>query len=261
MLSLERQGRIAVVRFDRGDGRNALSLAALAGLRDLFEKLAREAEPPNAVVLAGTAQAFSVGFDLKDPAVEQIGTASIPERLRGPRLGAEACNALAALECYTIVAIEGWCLGGGLALALGADLIIAGAGARFGLPEIDRGMNLSWSALPRLMARVGPATGKRLAILGETLDADVALAMHVIDEIAPAGEAFQRAMALAGQAAAKPPLALRMIKRGAKAFGDSQIASASTLDAEQFALATLTEDFAESLEAFRAKRAPRYEGR
>src|SRR3546814_11261997 len=93
MLRLERQGRIAVVRFDRGDGRNALSLAALAGLRDLFEKLAREDEPPNAVVLAGAAQVFSVGFDLKDPAVERIGNASIPERLRGPRLGAEACNA------------------------------------------------------------------------------------------------------------------------------------------------------------------------
>lgn len=261
MLNVERQGRIAIVRFDREDGRNALSLEALAGLRDSFENLAREDDPPSTVVLTGTAQVFSLGFDLKDPAVEQMEKSGIPERLRGPRLGAEACNALAALECYTIVAVEGWCLGGGLALALGADLIVAGASARFGLPEIDRGMNLSWGALPRLMSRVGPAVGKRLAVLGEMLDADAALAMRVIDEIAPAGEAFRRALTLAEQAAAKPPLALRMIKRGAKAYGEAQIASASALEAEQFALATLTEDFAESLSAFRAKRPPRYEGR
>ncbi len=261
MLRIERQGRIAIVRFDRGDGRNALSLAALSGLRDAFENIAREDDPPNAVILTGTAQVFSLGFDLKDPAVERMAEASIPERLRGPRLGAQACNALAGLECYTIAAVEGWCLGGGLALALGADLIVAGAGARFGLPEIDRGMNLSWSALPRLMSRVGPAAGKRLAILGETLEADAALAMRVADEVVPAGQALSRAQALAELAAAKPPLALRMIKRGAKAYGETQIASASALDAEQFALATLTEDFAESLSAFKAKRPPGYKGR
>lgn len=261
MLKIGRQGRIAIVRFDRSDGRNALSLAALTALRDAFEDLARDDNQPSAVILTGTAQVFSLGFDLKDPAVERIEEAGIPERLRGPRLGAEACNALAALECYTIAAVEGWCLGGGLALALGADLIVAGAGARFGLPEIDRGMNLSWSALPRLMARIGPAAGKRLAILGEILETDAALAMRVVDEITPAGEAFRRALVLAELAAAKPPLALRMIKRGAKAYGEAQIASASALDAEQFALATLTEDFAESLAAFKAKRPPRYEGR
>lgn len=261
MLKVERQGRIAIVRFDRGDNRNALSLVALAGLRDAFEKLARDEKPPSALVLTGTAQVFSLGFDLKDPAVENMADASIPERLRGPRLGAEACRALAALECYTVAAVEGWCLGGGLALALGADLIVAGADARFGLPEVDRGMNLSWGALPRLMMRVGPAAGKRLAILGEMLEAEAALGMRLIDEITPAGEALQRALALTELAATKPPLALRMIKRGANAYSEAQIASSSALDAEQFALATLTEDFAESLSAFKAKRPPRYEGR
>lgn len=261
MLSVERQGRIAILRFDRGDGRNVLSLATLAALRDAFEKLSRDDNPPNVVVLTGTAHVFSVGFDLKDPAVEKIQSASIPDRLRGPRLGLEACKALAGLECYTIAAIEGWCLGGGLALALAADLIVAGSAAQFGLPEIDRGMNLSWSALPRLMQRVGPAAGKRLAILGETLDANAAAAAGVIDETVPAGEALSRALALAELAAAKPPLALRMIKRGANAFGEAQIASASALDIEQFALATLTQDFAESMAAFKARRPPRFEGK
>lgn len=260
MLKTERQDRIAIVRFDRGDGKNALSLEALAALRDQFEALRREDDPPTAIVLTGAAGVFSVGFDLKDPAVQKIESASIPERLRGPRLGAEACKALAALEGYTIAAIEGWCLGGGLALALAADLIIAGGAARFGLPEVDRGLNLSWTALPRLLSRTGPAAGKRLAILGETIDAEMARQMGVVDEVVPSGGALTRAMELAKLAAAKPPLALRMIKRGANAWCDVQVAS-SALDEEQFALATLSEDFAESLEAFRTKRRPRFEGR
>lgn len=260
MLDIRRLGRIAVVRFDRGDGRNALSLKALAALRDQFEGLRREGDPPTAVVLTGTQDVFSVGFDLKDPAVEQIDKAGIPERLRGPRLGAEACKALAELEAYTIVAIEGWCLGGGLALALAADLIVAGKGAQFGLPEIDRGLSLSWTALPRLLSRAGPAAGKRLAILGEVLDAEAARNAGIVDELVGAGAAFGRALELAGLAAAKPPLALRMIKRGANAWSEVQTASAA-LDAEQFALATLSVDFAESLDAFRAKRKPRFEGR
>jgi enoyl-CoA hydratase len=260
MLTIERQDRIAIVRFDRGDGKNALSLAALAALRDQFEALRREDDPPTAIVLTGAPGAFSVGFDLKDPMVQTIESASIPERLRGPRLGAEACMALAALEGYTIAAIEGWCLGGGLALALAADLVLAGSDARFGLPEIDRGLSLSWTALPRLLNRAGSAAGKRLAILGETVDAEMARQIGVVDEVVPSGGALARAMELAKLAAAKPPLALRMIKRGANAWSDAQVAP-SALDAEQFALATLSEDFAESLEAFRAKRSPRFEGR
>lgn len=260
MLTDERQGRTAVVRFDRKDGKNALSLAALTAMRDRFEAMRRESDPPSAVIITGTAELFSVGFDLRDPAVERLASASIPERLRGPRLGAEACKTLAALEGYTIAAVEGWCLGGGLALALAADLIIAGVDARFGLPEIDRGLSLSWTALPRLLVRAGPAAGKRLAILGETIDAETAQTFGVADEVVPAGTALARALELAERAAAKPPLALRMIKRGANAWAEAQVASAA-LDEEQFALATLSEDFAESLDAFRTKRAPNLKGR
>jgi enoyl-CoA hydratase len=144
---------------------------------------------------------------------------------------------------------------------LGADLIVAGRSARFGLPEVDRGMNLSWSALPRLMARAGPVAGKRLAILGETLEAPAALSQGIVDEIIDEGASLSRAGALAELAAAKPPLALAMIKRGANAYLEHQIAAAAALDAEQFALATLSDDFAESMAAFTAKRPPHFKGK
>jgi enoyl-CoA hydratase len=261
MLSLEHRDRVALLRFDRGDGRNALSVQAMRELREAFEALANAPEPPNALVVTGAANVFSVGFDLKDPAVANLATASIPERMQGPLAGAAMCKALAGLECYTLVAVEGWCLGGGLALASGADLIVAGEGAKLGLPEVDRGMNLSWTALPRLIGRCGPAAAKRLAILGEIADASTLKEMGVVDEVVPVGTALDRALALAAIAAAKPPLAVRMIKRGANAYMEGLIQTASALDAEQFALMTLSEDFAESLAAFRSKRPPNFSGR
>jgi len=261
MLSLEQRGRVALLRFDRGDDRNALSVAAIQALTGAFEQLARQAEPPAALVLTGSARVFSVGFDLNDPALENLSQASIAERLQGPLAGSAMCRALAALECYTIVAVEGWCLGGGLALAVAADLIIAGEHARFGLLEVDRGMNLSWSALPRLISRAGPAAGKRLAMLGEIHGAAAMQALRVVDEVVANGAALGRAEALADIAAGKPPLALRMIKRGANAYTEAAIQSASALDAEQFALMTMSEDFAESLAAFRARRPPDLKGR
>ncbi len=261
MLSLERRGRVALLRFDRGDGRNALSVQAMRELRAAFDDLANAAEPPNALVLTGAAEVFSVGFDLKDPAVVNIASASIPERMQGPLAGAAMCKALAGLECYTIVAVEGWCLGGGLALAASGDLLVAGEAARLGLPEVDRGMNLSWTALPRLISRCGPAAAKRLSILGEIMDAAAMRGMGVIDEVVPTGNALERALMLAEIAACKPPLAVKVIKRGANAYLEGMIQMASALDAEQFALMTLTEDFAESLAAFRAKRLPDFHGR
>lgn len=261
MLQIERKGQLAIARFDRGDGKNALSLEALAAFRDAFEGFAREAAPPTALLITGAAGVFSVGFDLKDPAVKNIDSASVPDRLRGPMLGAAACKALAVLDCYTIVAVEGWCLGGGLALAASADLVIAGEGAKFGLPEVDRGMNLSWSSVPRLMARAGPAAGKRIALLGEIFTAEQTRAMGIIDEVVPSGEAAVRGLALAELAASKPPLAVRMIKRGANAYLEGLVGHSAALDAEQFALMTMTEDFKESLKAFTEKRPPKYKGR
>ncbi|WP_430398686.1 enoyl-CoA hydratase/isomerase family protein [Ferrovibrio sp.] len=261
MLSLERRGRVALLRFDRGDGRNALSVLAMRALRQAFDDLANVPEPPNALVLTGAAEVFSVGFDLKDPMLATIATASVPERMQGPLTGAAMCKALSGLECYTIAAVEGWCLGGGLALASAADLVVAGEGARLGLPEVDRGMNLSWTALPRLIARCGPAAAKRLAILGEVSDSETLRRLGAVDEVVPNGSTLEHSLALAEIAAAKPPLAVRMIKRGANAYTEGLIQMASALDAEQFALMTMTEDFAESLAAFKAKRPPDFRGR
>ncbi|MFX6743372.1 enoyl-CoA hydratase/isomerase family protein, partial [Acinetobacter baumannii] len=77
----------------------------------------------------------------------------------------------AEIEAFTVAAIEGWCVGGGVALAVSLDLRVVGRGATLYVPEIERGMNMSWGSLPRLVNLVGPAKAKRIVVLAERIDA------------------------------------------------------------------------------------------
>src|SRR5437660_2278513 len=114
--SLGPQGRIAVVRFDRGDHINALSQQAMRELRDVPRDFEDDLET-SVVILTGSAKAFSAGFDLKDPEGANRGKLPLGEALLNQRLGPRLCKAWEQLEQVTIAAIEGHCIGGGAALA------------------------------------------------------------------------------------------------------------------------------------------------
>ncbi|MEQ8344097.1 MAG: enoyl-CoA hydratase/isomerase family protein [Sneathiellaceae bacterium] len=251
--------RIATVTLDRGDGRNPLSYAVMRRLTGVALDLA-EQDQLSAIVLTGTSDVFSVGFDLKDPLRERLATAGAGERLAAAKVGQKLCRAWAALEPLTVVAVEGHCIGGGVALAVACDLIVAGEGARFLVPEIDRGMNMSWQSVPRIANLVGPARAKRICILAEPVDAATGEAWGLVQYRAAAGGAFDRAMAVAEQAAAKPPIPVRMIKRGVEAYVSALAHATSQMDADQFALATMSDDYREGVESFLEKRRPRYTG-
>ncbi|HKK36533.1 MAG TPA: enoyl-CoA hydratase/isomerase family protein [Paracoccaceae bacterium] len=259
-VSVAREGRVAVVTFDRGDGINALSSDLMLALTEAALALSRE-DDLSAVVLHGAGGAFSLGFDLEEGRRRWETKPGIDERRRAAKIGRDLCRAWAGLEPMTFCAVEGWCVGGGAALAAHCDLRVAGRSARFYLPEVERGLNLSWGAVPRLAALVGPARAKRLAALAERLDAPTAEAWGLVDRIAEDGGALGAARDWAETAAGLPPLALRMCKAQAEAAGHAFDRAVSFLDADQFVLSSLTEDHAESLAAFFEKRPPRYEGR
>lgn len=259
-VRVETEGRIARVTFDRGDGVNALSSEVMLALTDAALALARD-DGLSAVVLAGTGSVFSLGFDLSEARARWEGNPGVAERRRAAKVGRDMCRAWAALEPMTFCAVEGWCVGGGAALAAHCDLRVCGAGAVFYLPEVERGLNLSWGAVPRLAALVGPARAKRLAALAEKVGAEAAEAWGLADSVVEAGGARAAAEEWAAQAAGLPPLALRMCKAQAEAAGHAFDRAVSFLDADQFVLSSLTDDHAESLSAFFERRAPRYTGR
>src|SRR6202011_1118926 len=137
------EGRIAVVRFDRGDGINALSPEALRKLTDA----ARSFEDDGAtsvVVLTGSAKAFSAGFDLRDAEGHSRQSMDIGALRRHLKLGPRLSRAWQDMEQITIAAIEGFCIGGGIALAVALDFRVMSSEAHIRIPEIGLGMNMSW---------------------------------------------------------------------------------------------------------------------
>lgn len=257
MVKVEKANRVAVVRFDRGNGANALSQSLMQELTQVALELA---EDPDlcAVVLTGRSDNFSMGIDLKDGALEESVGARLADRRAMLKAGPRMCQAWEQLEALTIVAVEGWCVGGGVALAVSCDLRIIGSSGQMYVPEIERGFNLGWGAVPRITNLVGPARAKRIIVLAEKLDADRAVRWGLADEQAPAGTALQMAVDMARRAAALPPNGVRICKAAINAHANALNAASSHADMDQFALMQGSGDSAEAVRAFLQKRPGRF---
>jgi enoyl-CoA hydratase/carnithine racemase len=258
-ITVERQGCVATVTFDRGDGRNPLSRESLQDLTKTARSFDGDLET-RAIVLTG-AKVFSAGADLKDPAAARRVNAGLLERRHLLKAGPEMCDAWERVEIPTIAAIEAYCIGGAVSLAVSCDFRIVGKGAHFRLPEIPLGMNMSWHTLPRLVALIGPARTKKLTIFGERVEAEEAFAWGLADEIVPAGHALKVAQDWASRLAALPPLPVRMSKQSINAAAHALNYAATFMDRDQFALTATSEDYREAVSAFLEKRAAKFTGR
>jgi enoyl-CoA hydratase/carnithine racemase len=255
------EGRVAVVRFDRGDGINALSPEAMrqltAAARAFEDDMAT-----SVVVLTGSRAAFSAGFDLKDPEGRARRAMDLGSLRRHLKLGPRLSRAWQEMEQVTIAAIEGFCIGGGVALAVALDFRIMGRNAHLRVPEIGLGMNMSWQSLPRLLHLIGPARTKQAVILADDrISAEVAYEWGLVEKLADPGHAFEAAMALADKVAAQPPMSVAMTKQTVNRLAHALDDLASHMDMDQFALTSLTEDHKEGVAAFLERRKPKFRGR
>ena len=252
------EGRLAIVTFDTGTIPNSLSIEAMQALYDCAIALQRDPHV-TAVVLSGRPDRFSLGFDLE--AAGERTKMGLAERREMLSIGPRMCRAWAEIEALTIAAIEGWCVGGGVALVSALDLRVMGQGATLYVPEIERGMNMSWGSLPRLVNLVGPAKAKRIVILAEKIEAERALDWGLADEVAASGQALEVAKLLAARAASMPPVAVRMCKQGIDAYANALSGATSALDRDQYLLAMTGEDCEEGVASFLEKRPPRWTGK
>ena len=256
-VSVRRDGRIAVVRFDSGYKANALSIKTMRALLAVARGL-EAVHTLSAIVLAGGSKNFSLGFDLRD--ASGVTKLKLGERREAQALGPRLCAAWEELEAMTFVAIEGWCVGGGVALAAAFDLRIAANGATFYIPEIERGMNMSWGSLPRIVNLVGPARAKQMVVLADRVPAQQAHDWGFVQYQTVPGNAFDQAMLLAQRAASMPPVQLRMCKQGINAYANALARATSTMDRDQYLLAQTSADFAEGVNSFLEKRPAQYRG-
>jgi len=255
------EGRIAVVRFDRGDGINALSPEAMRQLTQAARSFEDDGDT-SVVVLTGGPKAFSAGFDLKDPEGRLRKSMDFGSLRRHLKLGPRLSRAWQDMEQITIAAIEGFCIGGGVALAVALDFRIMGRDAHMRVPEIGLGMNMSWQSIPRMLHLMGPARTKQAVILADQrISAAEAREWGLVEEVVDPGAAFEAAMTLAAKVAAQPPLSVAMTKLTVNRLVHALDDLASHMDVDQFALASLTDDHREGVAAFLERRKPRFKGR
>ncbi len=258
-LTLDRNDRVLTVTFKSGHRVNSLNNALMRELTQLALDLQQDSEL-SAIILTGTADMFSAGMDLKDPESPNARDLSVAERRTLVKVGPTMCAAWEALEPVTICAIEGWCIGGGAALAVSCDWrVIASDGSMY-VPELKLGMNMSWQSVPRFVNLIGPAKTKKLLILCEPLTAEDSLEWGLVDYLCEPGQALDKARVVADKVAAMPPIPVRMAKRGINTAANALNNATSFMDADQFLLAQQTEDALEGARAFLEKRNPKFEG-
>jgi enoyl-CoA hydratase/carnithine racemase len=234
LLEVTRDGGVCVVRLQRPEKLNALSTALERELQDALggEPLRSSA----CVVFVGSGRAFSAGADISefsDRAPERV--------LDYYRTTGAVYEQVASLPQPTLAAIHGYCLGGGLELALATDLRIADSTAAFGFPEVALGIIASSGGVHRATRLLGAARAKELMLLGRRLDAAGALAAGLVTEVVEEGTAFERALALAAEIAALPALAASVTKQAIDAAVEAPRDAAVLIERLAYGLLAQTE--------------------
>ena len=244
-VSFDQPRRVATLTLNRPDKRNALSIALLQSLIDACASLNREPDLRAVVVTGAGVRAFSAGFDLNDFA---SGDRS------GMHLGGAATDALDRVKAVTIAAIQGSCIGGGVVLASACDLRIAATNTIFKIPEIDLGIPLGWSGLPRLVRELGPAVAKELILTCRGFDAFEAKALRFVNQVVEPPELHAAAQEMARSIAAKPRLGVLLTKQQARIASENMVAThQSDMDAVLIAAAGTDEESRATSRAYLAK--------
>ena len=258
LVVLKRQRSIASVTLNRAARRNAITAQMMRELIEIAHGFAAD-EETRVVIVRAEGGDFSVGADLSQ-SPSAIGPATLLMRRRAAELGATLMSALREIHQPTICAVQGVATGAGACIASACDYRIGADNARIGYGEVKLGMNLMWNAAPLCLHLVGPTRAKRMIMTGALFDAATLERWGFLDEVAPLADLDARALAWAEEYAALPPLAVQMIKRGINQISGALDRAIMHMDADQWLLATMSNDYREAVAAFFDKRPPKFSG-
>jgi enoyl-CoA hydratase len=244
---------IVVLKINRPQVRNALNLAVRTRLADEVAQAGAD-DTVRCIVITGSDTVFAAGADIgemADAGPVEVMARNVQKYWR------------TLMDCPKplIAAVEGFALGGGLELALCADIIVAGEGAKLGLPEVKVGILPGGGGTQKLARLVGRHRAMLLIMTGRTFGAAEALSMGVVSDIVPAGQALARALDIAREIAAMPPISIMQIKEVVNAGLNAPLETALMLERKAFQLQFATRDQKEGMQAFLEKRKPKFEGK
>lgn len=252
-IVVEREGPVGVVIMNRPRVLNALSPEHVAEITQAISDFGADPDI-RAVVLTGGPKVFAAGADIGDM-VERTPI----EQLQRDQTG--RWTAISSLTKPLIAAVNGYALGGGCELALMCDLVIAGDNARFGQPEVNLGVLAGAGGTQRWPRTAGKYVAMEVNLTGEFIDARRALALGLVNQVVPAEMTIEVAKRLAAKLAAKPPVALRLIKESVNAALETPLQVGLAVERRNFYFLFATEDQTEGMQAFLEKRQPQWKGR
>src|SRR5579859_4011855 len=257
MLATKLDG-VGVATFNQPEKHNAISVEIWLGLTNILDDFGSDDSIRTVILTGAGTRAFVSGADIRQ--FEQRRSNADAQRAYDEQTS-KGARKLATFVKPTIASIRGYCLGGGLAIAMQCDLRIASTDSQFGIPAAKLGIAYGFEGLRRLVSLVGPAHARMILYTADRIGADEALRIGLINRIVPADELEASVFELARQIAANAPLSV-----SASRLAIDQI----LLDPEDRDLAALarataacfdSEDYREGRAAFREKRPPQFKGR
>jgi len=252
LILSETRGAVGLIRLNRPQALNALSAGLL---RELGLGL-DHCEADNAIramVITGNDKAFAAGADIAEMVDESAVDILIHGRI-------DLFNQIYRVRKPIVAAVSGWCLGGGCELAMACDLIVASDSARFGQPEINLGVIPGAGGTQRLTRAVGKALAMEMVLNSRNLSAAEALQFGLINRVVPGNAYLEEALKLAGEIAARAPIAVRLGKEAVNHAFETSLTDGLAHERRSFYFLFATEDQKEGMHAFLEKRKAEWKG-
>ena len=254
-LITAREGNLVVLTLNRPDKLNALNAELLAELDAALATLSADPSVSCAILTGAGDKAFAAGADIA--AMLEMST----EQARAfSELGHRICSRIEKASFPVIGAINGFALGGGCELALACDFLYASDKAKLGQPEVNLGVMPGFGGTQRLARRVGIGRARELCYTGDTVSADEAWRIGLVNAVVPAAELMTKVREVATKIASKGRLAVAQCKRVLYTGADVPLDVANALETQSFAMLFGTQDRAEGMKAFLEKRKPTFTG-
>jgi enoyl-CoA hydratase/carnithine racemase len=252
----EKNGAIAYVTVNRPKVLNALNTPTWTDIRSAFE-VAKADPAVHGVILTGAGdKAFIAGAD-----ISELAHVNAYEAEESSRFGQSVLDFIENLGKPVIAAVNGFALGGGCETAMACTIRIAAEHAKFGQPEVKLGLLPGGGGTQRLPRLVGKGRALQLILTGETISAQEAYRIGLVNEVVPSANLIERAEAILKQITANAPIAVKFSLEAANKGLETSQAEGFALEASYFGICAATEDKKEGTSAFLEKRAPQFHGR
>ncbi|MBK3664992.1 enoyl-CoA hydratase/isomerase family protein [Bradyrhizobium diazoefficiens] len=252
----EKKDGIAYVTLNRPKVLNALNTPTWIDLKTAFEEAKADTSVHGVILTGAGDKAFIAGAD-----ISELAHVDAYEAEESSRFGQDVLSLIENLGKPVVAAINGFALGGGCETAMACTIRIAAEHAKFGQPEVKLGLLPGGGGTQRLPRLVGKGRALQLILTGETISAQEAYRIGLVNEIVPPTDLIARAETILKQISANAPIAVKFSLEAANKGLDTSQAEGFALEASYFGICAATEDKKEGTSAFLEKRRPQFHGR